>query len=225
MHKFTAIFFITILLTACGGQPVKPQKDYTRLISALIAQNLPIIKTEQQKLKVGTKNRNIINLYQLAIQDEPYQLISNSQLLIQNIHHYNLYQQIILKQLLLWAYVHPVYRQETAKQVRILQRETLLVAPSKIDFVVCESVNEGCSNVLRAQVSHVIDPKDFTELLIQMAENDPCINLSDTNLAGDFANQCLASRKGDLEVNLISKPKFLFNQWQAMLESTVPTTP
>lgn len=225
MRKFTSIVITYILLTGCGSQPTKPEMNYNQLIAALISHNQSIIKVEQKTLKIGIKNQNIINLYLLAIQDKPYELISNSQLLIKNIHHYNLNQQIILKQLLLWAYVHPIYRQETAKQVRILQRETLLVAPSKIDFMACEAKNTGCSNALRAQVAHIINPKDFTETLIQMAENDPCINLSDENLAGDFGNQCLASRKGDLEINLISKPQFLFNQWQAMLDTKTSLNP
>ncbi len=225
MCKFTAIIITFILLTACGSQPTKPEIDYSRMISALISHNQPLIKAEINKLKINTKNRNVINLYLLAIQDKPYKVISNSQLLLKNIHHYNFYQQSILKPVLLWAYVHPVYRQETAKQVRILQRETLLVAPSQIDFLACETENEGCSNVLRTQVAHIINPKEFTEALTQMAQNDPCINLTDENLAGDFANQCLASRKGDLEINLISKPRFLFNQWQAMLETPAANMP
>ncbi|TDR23421.1 hypothetical protein [Marinicella litoralis] len=225
MRKFTSIVITFILLSACGSQPSKPQIDHTRLIAALIAQNNPLIKAERNKLKISTKNRNIINLYQLTINDKPYEVISNSQVLLKNLHHYNLHQQIILKQLLLWAYAHPIYRQETAKQIRILQRESLLVAPSQIDFLLCESENDGCSNALRAQVSHVINPKELTEILTQMAENDPCINLSDENLAGDFGNQCLASRKGDLKINLISKPQFLFDQWQAIFDAQVINTP
>lgn len=220
MIKRSVLILTFSLLLSCGSQPVKPVANkYDLLISALISQNQPLIKTEKNRLKLGIKNNNIISLYELALQDQPYKLISNSQILLKNLHHYNLYQQMIIKPLLLWAYAHPIYRQETAKQVRILQRETLLVAPSDIDFVSCESESEGCANTLRQQVAHIISPKEFTEMLTQMAENDPCINLSGENLAGDYANQCLASRKGSLKINLISKPKFLFNQWQAAFES------
>ncbi|MCB1583154.1 MAG: hypothetical protein R3E90_05365 [Marinicella sp.] len=216
--KKTLIILTFLMLISCGNQPVKPQKTTDLLISALIAQNTALIDNEKTKLQLGTKNNNIIGLYLLALQNQPYQLISNSQVLMQNMHHYNLPQQIILKQLLLWAYAHPIYRQETAKQVRILQRETLLVAPSNIDFVACESENEGCANTLRQQVAHIISAHELTEALTQMAENDPCINLSDENMTGEFANQCLASRKGNLKINLISTPKFLFNQWQSAFE-------
>lgn len=217
MIKKSLIILMFLTLISCGSQPVKPHKTTDLLISALIAQNMPLINTEKAQLNLGIKNENIISLYLLALQDQPYKLISNSQILLQNLHHYNLQQQIIIKQMLLWAYVHPIYRQETAKQVRILQREHLLVAPSDIDFVVCETENEGCANTLRQQIAHIISAHELTEALTQMANNDPCINLSDENLAGEFANQCLASRKGDLKINLISKPKFLFNQWQAAL--------
>jgi hypothetical protein len=220
MIKQTLIIVTILALISCGSQPVKPTNTKDLLISALIAQDQFLINTEKNKLQLGTKNNNIISLYLLALQDQPYKLISNSQIILQNMHHYNLHQQIILKQLLLWAYVHPIYRQETAKQVRILQRETLLVAPSNIDFPLCETNNEGCANNLRQQLTHIIAPQELTEALTQMAENDPCINLSDENLEGDFANQCLASRKGSLKINLISTPKFLFNQWLSALVDT-----
>lgn len=220
MIKTTSLILTLLLLASCGSQPVKPDNNkYDLLIPALISQNQAVIETEKSRLNLGIKNNNIISLYVLALQDKPYKLISNSQILLKNLHHYNLYQQMIIKPLLLWAYAHPIYRQETAKQVRILQRETLLVAPSDIDFVACESENEGCANTLRQQVMHIISPQEFTETLTQMAENDPCINLSDENQAGEFANQCLASRKGSLKINLISKPKFLFNQWLAAFEN------
>jgi len=219
MTKITPIILLIILLTGCGSQPIKPVNNHSALIAALIAQDQHKINLEKSKLSIGTKNSNIINLYLMAIQDKPYNVINHSQKLLPNFHHYNLYQQMILKPILLWAYAHPIYRQETAKQVRILQRESLLVAPSNISFMSCEKKNEGCANNLRTQLAHVIDSKAFTETLTQMAENDPCINLTDENLAGEFADQCLASRKGNLKINLISKPKFLFNQWQAIFDS------
>ncbi len=215
-----ALIAVIVLLSACGSQPVKPTTNYQMLVGALLAQDASRIINTKNQLSVGTKNDNIIKLYLLAINEQPYELISNSQILLQNIHHYDRHQQGILKPLLLWAYAHPIYRQETAKQVRLLQRETLLVAPSDIDFVQCEADNPGCANGLRAQVAHIISPNELTEVLSQMAHNDPCINLSDENLGGDFGNQCLASRKGDLKINLLSKPNFLSAQWQALFSTS-----
>ena len=219
MRKLILPVIVSVLLAACGSQPTKPTNDHQLLIAALISQNQPQIIAEQHRLAISTRNTNLISLYLMTLQDKPYEVISNSQILLKNFHQYSPNQQSILKQLLLWAYAHPIYRQETAKQVRLLQRESLLVAPSQIDFVACEVNHEGCANNMRAQVAHVIEPFELTEILTSMAENDPCINLSDENLAGDYGNQCLASRKGDLKVNLISIPKFLFNQWQAVFES------
>ncbi|MGJ8662000.1 MAG: hypothetical protein ACSHWU_00050 [Marinicella sp.] len=178
--------------------------------------------TEKNQLKLNTRTHNIINLYLLAISDEPYKLISHSQKLIMNYHHYNHAQQTILKQLLLWAYAHPIYRQETAQQVRLLQRESLLVAPSKIDFNACETQTTGCANTLRTQLLGIIAPTELTEILLQMANNDPCINLTAENIGGEAGNQCLASRKGTLKINLISKPNFLSQQWQQMLTTINP---
>ncbi|MFC3194640.1 hypothetical protein ACFODZ_10365 [Marinicella sediminis] len=207
---------VLAILTGCGSQPVKPQTNHDSLIAALIAQDKTRIIALREQLNIGTKNSNIITLYTYAMQDQPYQLINHAQVLLPNIHHYSFYQQLLLKPLLLWAYAHPIYRMETAKQVRILQREQLLVAPSQIDFVACESQQQGCAYQLRTQLAHIISPQELTEALTDMAENDPCINLTEENLAGDFANQCLASRKGDLKINLSSAPQFLFNQWEAV---------
>jgi hypothetical protein len=208
---------ICLVLVACGSQPTRPQVDHSALIAALIAQDKARIINLRQQLNIGTRNHNLITLYTYAMADEPYQLINHAQAILPNVHHYSFYQQTILKPLLLWAYAHPIYRMETAKQVRILQREELLVAPSDIDFVACESAEEGCAHQLRSQLAHIISPGELTEALTDMAENDPCINLTDENLAGDFASQCLASRKGDLKINLSSAPQFLFQQWEAVL--------
>ncbi len=217
MLKILQIGIIILLLSGCGA-PIKPTVSHTqKLIAALVAQDSSQVIANKSQANLSLKNQNIINLYTLAIKNQPYQLISNSQKLIQNYHHYNQTQQNILKPILLWAYAHPIYRQETAKQVRLLQREELLVAPSNIDFIACEQNTDGCANNLRQQVAAIISPAEFTATLLDMANNDPCINLSDENLGGVFGNQCLASRKGDLKVNLLSQPQFLFGQWEAML--------
>ncbi len=218
MYQWFLIGIICLLLSACGSQPIKPRVNPEQiLITALVAQDRSQIITSKSQIKLKIKNNNIINLYLLAINNKPYQLLSNSQLLLKNYHNYNSAQQNIIKPMLLWTYAHPIYRQETAKQVRLLQRETLLVAPSNINFKACEMKNAGCANILREQIAAIITPAELTTTLQSMAHNDPCINLSDENLAGEFGNQCLASRKGNLKINLISHPQYLYDQWAAVL--------
>lgn len=221
-RQFISLLSLVFLLSSCGSGPqVKPKGPKAQLIQALTAKNNVGITQHKSIIKNRTKALNVVQLYQLAISKEPYRVVSNSQLLLQNIQHYSLSQQIILKQLLLWAYAHPIYRQETGKQVRILQRSELLVAPSDINFAKCLADDlsqvKGCST-LRRQVSHIISNKELNETLHTMANNDPCINLTDDNVAGDAANQCLASRKGDLKINLISIPNFLSSQWEQAIE-------
>lgn len=220
MYKLIFISLIALVISACGSQPHKPVVSKKQsLIAALIAKDRGRIIAEKAPINLSNRNNNIINLYLLVIADEPYKVLSHSQQIIKNFHHYNNEQQRILKPLILWAYAHPIYRQETSQQVRLLQRESLLVAPSQVDFTACETQIDGCANTLREQVLGIVAPFEFTEFLTQMANNDPCINLTQENVGGEAGDQCLASRKGSLKINLLSKPTFLFQQWQAMLES------
>lgn len=210
------LFVIILVLAACAGAPTKP--DYNPLVNALISQNKSAIISARAAQPLSVKNNNIINLYLLMIDNNPSAVVANSKLLIENYHQYNFYQQQILKPILLWAYLHPIYRRETARDIRILQREELLVAPSNIDFAQCIDEQPMCANLMRGRLKTISSPDEINQRLIEMANNDPCINLSDQNLAGDFASQCLANRKGNLKINLLSSPKFLADQWLAVLE-------
>ena len=211
------ILLITIaLLAACAAQPTKP--DYNPLVRALISQDRSAIITERGQFSLSTKTNNVINLYLLMIDNNPSAVVANSKILIENYHQYSFYQQQILKPLLLWAYLHPIYRRETGKDIRILQREELLVAPSNIDFSQCIDEQPVCANLMRGRLKAISSPNEINTRLVEMANNDPCINLTDKNMAGDFGNQCLANRKGDLKINLLSPPNFLADQWQAVLE-------
>lgn len=213
------IFFILLastLLTACGGG-VKPENKKQLLINALVSKNVEAIRANSPAVSANAKAKTLIHLYQFAIDHKPYRLVSNSQAILRDISQYNETQQNMMKALLLWAYAHPIYRQETGKQVRILQRTELLVAPSNIDFDQCLNQSKGCSS-LRKQVSHLFDGPQLNAVLNTMAYNDPCINLSDENLAGESASRCLATRKGDLKINLLSAPHFLATQWEQALD-------
>lgn len=210
------VLIIMIGLVACAAVPTKP--DYNPLINALISQDRSAIITARARHQLSVKNDNIINLYLLMIDNNPTAVVANSKLLIENYHQYSFHQQQILKPILLWAYLHPIYRRETARDIRILQREELLVAPSDIDFAQCVNEQPMCANLMRGRLKTISSPDEINQRLIEMANNDPCINLSDQNLAGDFASQCLANRKGNLKINLLSSPKFLADQWLAVLE-------
>ncbi len=210
------ILFVSTLLTACGGG-VKPTNKKELLINALVSKNSEAIRANSQAIGAKPKAKTLVHLYQFAIENKPYRLVANSQTTLRDINQYSLPQQTLLKKLLLWAYAHPIYRQETGKQVRILQRTELLVAPSDIDFDKCLKQSKGCST-LRNQVSHLFDGVQLNAVLNTMAHSDPCINLSDENLAGESASRCLATRKGDLKINLLSAPIFLASEWEQALE-------
>lgn len=218
-HRKIICALIVLLLCACGSNPVKPTSvDTSTLIRALLQQDKIQIQQQKDLIRLGTRTSNIINLYLMLLHDNPIGIVNNTEQLINNIHHYSLQQQIVLQKILLWAYAIQIYRHETGQQIRILQREQLLLAPSNIDFVECELLKEHCSVELRDRLSSFVSAQELRETLFIIANNDPCINLTDKNLAGDFASQCLASRKGDLKVNLLSPPNFLRDQWIEVLK-------
>ncbi|MFV0542576.1 MAG: hypothetical protein ACK5L8_02690 [Marinicella pacifica] len=210
------LLIIIFALVACAAAPTKP--DYNPLVNALISQDRSAIIVARDTLSMSVKNDNIINLYLLMIDNNPSAVVANSKILIENYHQYSFYQQQILKPILLWAYLHPIYRRETARDIRILQREELLVAPSNIDFAQCVDEQPMCANLMRGRLKTISSTHEINQRLTEMANNDPCINLTEKNLAGEFANQCLANRKGDLKINLLSPPKFIADQWLAILE-------
>src|SRR5690554_5416101 len=218
MLKNSIILMFCCLLVACAGQNVKPAPNYQPLINALISQDRSTIIIERSKLTLPVKTDNIVNLYLLMMDNNPSAMVANSKLLVENYHQYSFYQQQLLKPMLLWAYLHPIYRREIGKDIRILQREELLVAPSNIDFSRCVDAQPVCANLMRGRLKAISSPNEINTRLVDMANNDPCINLTNENMAGDFAKQCLANRKGDLKINLLSPPKFLNDQWLAVLE-------
>ncbi|MCF6300068.1 MAG: hypothetical protein L3J52_02955 [Proteobacteria bacterium] len=214
-----ACVLIVILLSACGSNPVKPISiDTSALVRALLQQDKIQIQQQKDLIGLGTRTSNIINLYLMLLHDNPIGIVNNSEQLITNIHHYSLQQQVVLQKILLWAYAIQIYRHETGQQIRILQTEQLLLAPSNINFGECELLKEHCSVELRNRLGAFVSAQELSETLFIIANNDPCINLTHENLAGDFASQCLASRKGDLKVNLLSRPNFLHGQWVEVLK-------
>jgi len=221
--KSAGLVIILTLLSACGSQSNKQAPDHQQLLlSALAAGNATQINTHKNQSQLSTKDKKIINLYLSVLDKKPYRVISDSQQIIKNFSQYNSAQQNVLKPMLVWAYAHPIYRQETAKQVRLLQRKTLLVAPSEIDFIGCETKQKGCAHILRSQIKHLVNQRDLTAALITMADQDPCINLTNENLSGDHGNRCLASRKGSLKIELLPPPVVSLPLWQAMFSDTQP---
>lgn len=219
-QKTTFIFIFLILgsiLSGCGSNQVKPPAT-TELADSLALAAVDEIK-RYRNTNLSDVGGRLVDLYVLMLEQKPRQAERVLTQLARSEATFSANQAVIFKQSKLWVNALLIYRQETAKQVRILQRKTLLLAPSQVDFNHCQQgVAADCANLRRQQLQGVIDPQQLTELLLQMANNDPCINLSEQNLGADVANRCLATRRGEQQVELLKVPRFSAEQWQTALD-------
>lgn len=215
----TYLFYITTLtLALCSCTPPKKvvQANHSDLESALANNNLSAIQKSLGNSNLNNTNRQLVYLYTLLLQDRHHNIVDQSKNLISRYNQLTSEQKKIATDILSWAYARKIYRQETAQQVRLFQREQLLLAPSNIDFSSCLNVSSRCANQYRSDIATIISGPELNKILSKMAAKDPCINLSTTDKGGDTANKCLASRKGNLKVTLLQKPRFSRSQWASL---------
>ena len=213
-----AVIGLALLLISCAPpkQP-PPQQPSSQLLNALLDSNPNAVQQAMGQANITPETRQIIGLYILVLRNQHHQLADQSSGLLQRYGNLSNNQKKIANDIISWALIRKIYRQETARQVRIFQREELLVAPSDIDFESCVQPAKHCANDLRKRLYPLIDAKQLTQTLLEMAAKDPCINLSKVNRAGEFASNCLATRKGNLKLVLLPPPQFDRAQWQAIL--------
>ncbi|WP_395377794.1 hypothetical protein [Marinicella sp. W31] len=205
-----------VLLISCAP-PKVPDNPNNALLNALLSDNPNAIQQQLNQSDTTVDSSQLIELYNLVLRDRHHQIADQSKILLKRYGNLSNSQKKIAKEIISWAYIRKIYRQETARQVRIYQREELLVAPSDIDFKSCEQTGKHCANALRERLYPLISADQLTEILLQMAAKDPCINLSNEDRAGEFASNCLATRKGNLKLVLLSPPQFTRMEWQSIL--------
>lgn len=217
--NFSFLFFIfAFLLFGCGSNQTKPQLTTSKLADAL-ALAAPDQVKQYRNINLSAVAGRLVDLYVLMLEQRPRQANRILNQLARLETGLSAEQSVIFKQAKLWVNALLIYRQETAKQVRILQRKTLLLAPSQVDFSHCQqAVAADCASRYRQQLQGMISPQKLTKLLLQMADNDPCINLSGQNLGADVANRCLATHRGERQVELLKVPRFSAEQWQKVLD-------
>ncbi len=220
MNKVTRTLLLApliLLLSACPQKTeVKPGGNKARLVNALVDARKDAIVQAMTAHPVSAINRDIIALYMLMLDDNLYAISSDSLGFLPRYNGLTSPQKNIVGDILSWAFMQQIYRHETAGQVRILQRQELLLAPSRLQFSECRSHNPNCANDLRKNIRPVLSFDALNTQLMRMAEADPCINMSKENKGAEVANRCLASRKGNLKVTLVRKPNFTRQLWQSL---------
>ena len=216
-YSHIAVYLGCCLVLVSCAPPKTPENPNDALLKALLSDNPNAIQQQLSQSDTTADSRQLIELYNLLLRDRHHQIADQSKVLLKRYNNLSNSQKKIAKDIISWAYIRKIYRQETARQVRIYQREELLVAPSEIDFKSCEQEAKHCANALRKRLNPLVSAGQLTEILLEMAAKDPCINLSTEDRAGEFASNCLATRKGNLKLVLLPAPQFTRTEWQSIL--------
>lgn len=216
-YRFLIIMALSFGLLSCGA-PVVKVSPRDVLIQNIVENNKSAVLQNLPNAGLSTNVRNLIIQYFDMQENMNLKLVQS--LLVTN----NLVKQEsagftkINQALNTWAFLQEIYRIEVAKDVRILQRDKLYLAPSNVNFNKCQNTKSSdCAINSRTQLNAFLNQEQITSELKLMAENDPCINLT-IELQDDIkANQCLQKRMGEIDVLLISKPQFSFQDWKNVI--------
>ena len=211
--KLLSITLISLLIIGCGKPTEVKPNNKTLLAQALYLKNFDSAQKLMNNVNLSEKTQNLIKANKaMQLGSEPglqkelhtlqkiYSQMSPSHQALYNKMH----QWLLLKQ---------IYRIEIAPPVRILQRKELYLAPSNINFNVCQTTPARCASEQRAELTKLITPEVIAQELKRMALKDPCANLSNSLKDSAFANRCLNSSKGDLRIELLPKPFFTQSKW------------
>lgn len=217
----TYLIIIIVLLQSCGVQTTKiAPPNNTQLLARALANNHSSIASLLKIVRLTENAQNIVQLNLMLVNTNFTRLNREINYLQQFYPQMSFVHQSILNEITTWVYINQIYHQEISPPVRILQREELYLAPSKIDFKKCIADNPDCANSLRKKLNTSIPKLNITKTLKKMALKDPCVNLSSTLQNEKKANRCLRKSKGDLKIELLSKPHFNTNEWLQAITAT-----
>ena len=204
---------VILFLAACGNPVIKV--DYKlQLAQAIVENNPEVAKPLLSKLNISANSRNLISQYFDVKENKRVTLIRKLKISNSMVKNEKPIFNEIHRAINIWTFAEEVYRVEISKAVRILQREELLIAPSQVDFAKCKSFDsKKCASDARKQLYQFIGSQDLQDLLIKMADKDPCINLTEELIGQETADLCLKKRMGEQQVDLISLPKFTAQDW------------
>jgi len=204
-------------LSACGGSNTRANPRTGTLAQALSQGDKATIQQQLSASGLSPAARTLAEMRLMQIENRPLPVAALSRELVAQHASLHPAQQAILKSLVLWANALPIYRQEIARKVRILQREKLYLAPSHIDLARCANEAPGCANALRRHLGALVDNDTLNATLMDMARRDPCINLTEQLQSDEKAHRCLSKQMGEIAVELLPPPAIPAAQWQSAL--------
>lgn len=220
-NKHLIYLILVLFIISCGNeQKIKPLSNEQLLARALSNNDFHTVQSIRPLIRHTENMQNIIKLYEYLYKEKSVALKNELNYTTQFYPQMNEFQKYIIDEISVWVYLMQMYKHEISPPVRILQREVLYLAPSKIDFSACPNASsKACATVARSKISSLLTNESIVETLKQMARKDPCVNLSGRLQGERIANRCLKKSKSSLEVVLLPLPRFNATQWLQALNS------
>ena len=217
--KLLSITLITLLIIGCGKPAEVKPNNKTLLAQALYLKDFNSAQRLSTQVKLSENTLTLINANKAMHQGSEPGLQNELRYLHQFYTQMSPSHQALYNKMHQWLLLKQIYRTEIAPPVRILQRKELYLAPSNINFNVCQTTPARCASDQRAELTKLITPEVIAQELKKMALKDPCANLSNSLKDSTFANRCLNSSKGDLRIELLPKPFLTQSKWLQVISN------
>jgi hypothetical protein len=216
--KGLVIVLFFALLISCGSQgPTKNVNKIDALASALSFNNITKVHELLSQVKLTENTQNLIELYLKVLDGNPIEINARIAYIEQFRAEMSFVHITLLNEVTIYNALLQIYRQEISPPVRILQREQLYLAPSRVDFNKCPLMKTVCAISERDKLKPLLTDDEITKKLKKMALKDPCVNLSNSLQDEVKANRCLRKSKGGLKVVLLATPRLETKVWLQIL--------
>ncbi len=217
--KLVYLSIVTLLIIGCGKPTEVRSNNKTQLAQALYLKDFDTVQKLLTKSNLNENKRNLIKANQAMQQGIEPSLQQELRYLQQSYSQMNPAEQSLYNKMHQWLLLKQIYRTEIAPPVRILQRKELYLAPSHINFNICQTTPARCASQQRDELTKLITAEVIEQELKKMALKDPCANLSNSLKDSTFANRCLNSSKGDLRIELLPKPFLTQSKWLQVISN------
>jgi len=219
--KILFVYLVTVVaLLSCGSpQTLKPKDTKPELAQALSHENYVKVMALKSQVKMHDNSNKIVEMYLKLPLENMVDINMELSYLKQFYPNYSPIHKQIYDAVAKWAALKQIYQYEISPPIRILQRDQLYLAKSKVDFKKCPGLNKRCAKKARAQILNLMSDDEIVTVLKKMTLKDPCVNLSNQLKGQEVADRCLNMSKGNLKIELLAKPRFNANQWLQAISS------